>query len=384
MNILMVVHSYYKEDSRVRREAEALVEGGHLVEVLCLSRAGEPKLESYNGVTVRRSSVGRSKSRGKLNYLREYLSFGLFALLRCSMLACKKKYDVFFAHNMPNFLVFSGLVVKLRGGKLILDMHDAMPELYRNLFGLSKGFLFKVLLIEEWMSNWFADCVMTANKPIAHLLEKRVNKQFFVLHNTPKEEYLDGIELPQANTGRSGPLVLLHHGNIHKRYGLDRILPALKTLEQQKAQSVKLVVHGQGPWYESVQSESCTLGVSHLCEFNGRFYPDELPKILQGAGVGLVLNRKDDLTDLLLPVKMLEYLSVGIPVICPRTDAIEAYFSDDDVWYFDDEKELPGLVATLARTSSEVARKSANASAKYKALSWKREKDSFVKFVEAV
>ena len=37
----MIVHSYYDEDPRVRREAESLVEAGHDVDVYALRRADD-------------------------------------------------------------------------------------------------------------------------------------------------------------------------------------------------------------------------------------------------------------------------------------------------------------------------------------------------------
>ena len=41
--IAMLVHSYYEEDPRVRREAEALVAAGHAVDVFSLRRPGHPR-----------------------------------------------------------------------------------------------------------------------------------------------------------------------------------------------------------------------------------------------------------------------------------------------------------------------------------------------------
>ncbi|WP_390492043.1 hypothetical protein, partial [Staphylococcus pseudintermedius] len=53
--------------------------------------------------------------------------------------------------------------------------------------------------------------------------------------------------------------------------------------------------------------------------------------------VGIIPNRKDSATDLMLPVKMLEYVAMGISVVAPRLKAIEHYFSDDMVSYFQPE-----------------------------------------------
>ena len=56
--IAMVVHAYYDEDPRVRREAEALVAAGHQVDVFALRREHDAVTGTLAGVSVRRLGVG--------------------------------------------------------------------------------------------------------------------------------------------------------------------------------------------------------------------------------------------------------------------------------------------------------------------------------------
>ncbi|GLP96747.1 glycosyltransferase family protein [Paraferrimonas sedimenticola] len=380
--VLMVVHSYYKEDTRVRREAQALIRAGYDVDVVCLNKGHEPQNEVFEEVSIYRCDVKRSESRGKLDYIWEYLSFFFGAFAKCSRLAFKHKYRVFEAHNMPNFLVFCGLIPRLRGARVLLDMHDSMPELYVNIFGIKSKWLKRFLFAEEWMSNKFAHASMTANLPIAKLLGDRNNCEFFVLHNTPDPKVLpqvESVELEQQYVR------LFHHGNIHRRYGLERILPTLSLLNQgSNSSQFRLEVHGQGPWYAEVQQQATEQNVAQHCDFHGAFNPESIGPHLAQADIGLVLNHKDDLTDLLLPVKMLEYISFRIPVICPRTAAIEDYFDDECVFYFDNDDELEQLVRYIAAHPEEVSQKVEKAYQIYSDITWPREQERFVRFVEAL
>jgi len=52
--IAMVSLSYYPSDVRPRREAEALVDEGYFVDMICLRDKNEPKYEIINGVHVYR------------------------------------------------------------------------------------------------------------------------------------------------------------------------------------------------------------------------------------------------------------------------------------------------------------------------------------------
>jgi glycosyltransferase involved in cell wall biosynthesis len=69
----------------------------------------------------------------------------------------------------------------------------------------------------------------------------------------------------------------------------------------------------------------------------------ELPRNFRGMHVGVVGNRQTIAGDLMLPVKLVECVSLGVPVVAPRLRTIEHYFADDMVSYFE-----PGNVQSLA------------------------------------
>ncbi len=376
----MVVHSYYLDDTRVRREAEALVSVGMNVDVVCLNKGGEAPLEEFCGVNIHRCNVSRSKKRSKFTYVVEYVRFFLKAFFKAAKLSLYNKYDAFFAHNMPNFLIFTGLLAKLKGAKLVLDMHDSMPELYQNLFALNEGLFLKFLRFEERISVMLANRCMTANLPIADILESRNKTSFFVIHNTPD---LTVLSFEKRLNHENEKLKLFHHGNIHQRYGLDRVLPILKKLNDDK-NCYQLDVHGRGPWYDTVKKIAKDLEVDEYCRFYPGFKPQDIGKELSKADIGLVLNHKNDLTDLLLPVKMLEYISCRIPVICPRTKAIEYYFDDSSVYFFDAEEEIIELIESIRLNSKNAALRAEKAFLVYRDIAWQFEKVKFVKFVESL
>jgi len=379
-NILMVVHSYYEDDTRVRREAEALTRAGYSVDIVALRKPGQYREEELSGVSVRRINVGRSESRGKLSYIFEYLNFFIRSFLVCSKKSLFRKYKFFFAHNMPNFLVFCGLVPRLRGAEVVLDMHDSMPELFSTIYGIRSGFLKGVLYIEERLSCAFSNRLITANRYIEKVLTERTGKNFFVLHNTPDTEILPADDIRERVKTSTENIVLLHHGNIHKRYGLDRVLPIMSSLAPK---NVQLEVHGRGPWYSEVQNKAKELGVQDYCIFGGGFKPEDAQNFLSKADVGLVLNYSDPLADLLLPVKMLEYIASGIPVVCPRTKGIELYFPKDSVYYFESDQELKEILMEVVSNLQEAKERAMLAKQIYKDISWKVEEQRFVAFLQS-
>ena len=119
---------------RVIREAEAAVDGGFKVDFITLRRDGEPARESINGVEMIRLKQTRYRGGGVLRYMASYLEFFLRCFVRTSWLHLSRRYRVVHVNNMPDFFVFCAIVPKLLGAKVILDIHDPMPNTFASKF----------------------------------------------------------------------------------------------------------------------------------------------------------------------------------------------------------------------------------------------------------
>ena len=70
-------------------------------------------------------------------------------------------------NNIPDFFVFCALLPKLMGAKVLLDIHDPMPNTFASKFKSGEnGFFFKLLLWQERLSAAFADQVLTVHDPV--------------------------------------------------------------------------------------------------------------------------------------------------------------------------------------------------------------------------
>ncbi len=167
----MIVHSYYEEDPRVRREAEALVSRGRPVDVIALRRPGDGPSGALNGVRITRIDVQRHQGAGLWVYLREYLTFLVRASWAATRAHRRRRYRVVQVHSLPDFLVFAALPLKIAGVKVILDLHEAMPEFFRTRFpNVRRPLVRRVLLLQERLSIAFADRVFAVNELMADRL----------------------------------------------------------------------------------------------------------------------------------------------------------------------------------------------------------------------
>src|SRR5437868_7427645 len=100
--------------------------------------------------------------------------FLLFAAVTVTCLHLRRPYDVVHVHNMPDFLVFSALVPRLLGAKIILDVQDVTPEL---MGAKSKGRLRRIVIRlatwQERISTAFAQHVITTGWLFEELLVQR-------------------------------------------------------------------------------------------------------------------------------------------------------------------------------------------------------------------
>ena len=68
--------------------------------------------------------------------------------------------------------------------------------------------------------------------------------------------------------------------------------------------------------------------------------------------LGVVGNRRSAATDLMLPVKLMEYISQGIPAVVPRLKTIDYYFSEHMVTYYEPE-DVQSLADAIYRLYCE-------------------------------
>jgi glycosyltransferase involved in cell wall biosynthesis len=249
-NVGMIVFSYYPSDPRVRREAEALIDEGYSVSVICLKNRQERKHETVNGVRVIRCSIRRSRG-SKMSYLIEYGLFSLYAMLKISMLHLLRRFSVVHVHNMPDFLAFCAAMPKLLGAKIVLDLHDPSPEVFMTKYSMSQDAkMIKAMRLIERMSIWFSDHVITPNLAFKDIFVSRgcPETKVSIVMNSPPEQIFNLEDYSSSSDGRGDsnrPWTLMYHGTIVRRHGLDDLLRAV-VIARKQVPGIALHVYGDG------------------------------------------------------------------------------------------------------------------------------------------
>ena len=351
--IAMVVFSYYPADPRVRREAEAIVSSGVSVDVICIRNSQQPKKENIEGVRVYRLPIQRKRA-GKLRYLWEYACFILLSFFALSLLHMRKRYSIIHVHNMPDILVLSALVPRLCGSKVILDLHDPTPEVFMTKYSMTYSHpVIRLLRLLETWSIGFSNLVLTPNIAFRNLFISRgcPKEKISVLMNSPDEAIFCSKQAKNPGEGETSEVnkfVLMYHGTIVERSGLDIAVYAVAYLKG-KIPNLVFHVYGEGDFVKRFIELVDELKLGHIIKYHGFVSLESIAQAIKTIDLGLIPNRRSPFTEINMPTRIFEYLSMGKPVIAPRTKGIMDYFSEKSLYFFD-----PGIAESLAQAILEV------------------------------
>jgi glycosyltransferase involved in cell wall biosynthesis len=385
--VCMVAFTIYPADTRVRREAESLVERGDEVDVVCPRSPGLGLPGSLAGVRIYPvASFSYSADARPLDYMKQYLAFLAASAIVAFRLHLRRNYDVIHVHTMPDFLVFSAIGPKLLGAKVVLDVHDLMPELYASKFKLPEShWIVRLVKKIEKLSVAFADRGVSVHRP--HL-------EALIRHGNPKDKFVTLMNLPDPRlfgAGRKRPprsrkFTLLYHGTVGSRHGLDIAVHAV-ALAREDVEDLELRIIGDGDYFERVRRLVDELGVQDNVVLEQQFFPiEQLLPVIEQAGVGIVPILDDPFTRFMLPVKLLEYVAVGVPVIASQTDTIRAYFDGTMICLCapGDPEDLAAKIVELYDEPAKREALVAGASGFNSRHNWDREKSKYYKLIDSL
>jgi glycosyltransferase involved in cell wall biosynthesis len=379
----MIAYTYYQSDPRVIREAEAAMNAGFEVDFFALCRVQDPPVEEIRGVRVHHLRQSRYRGKGHVRYLLSYVEFFLRCFFKATTFFLTQRYRVIHVNNMPDFLVFCTLIPKLLGAKVVLDIHDPMPNTFASKFKSGeRGFFFRVLLWQELLSVWYADRTLTVHEPVKDGVLVKHGLRPEAIHTICN--FADD-ELFQLRTDYAvnGKVHLAFHGTILERSGLRNLVLALSHIKHRERIDVKII--GEGDFSEPLKQLIRSLDLHDVVHFDNRSYPvREIPQQLADCNLGLVPLEISSITNYALPLKLLEYTSLGLPVVTVRSAAITYYFSEEDCLFYqwDDPASLAAVLDRVAQNPELLLPYRRKALALRQKFLWSKEKVKYISLLK--
>jgi glycosyltransferase involved in cell wall biosynthesis len=384
--VCMITHSFYESDNRVIRYAEALAQRGDQVEVFALRRQpNQPREEVISGVRVFRVQDRFGKhERSKFSYLYPLLRFLVVSSWRVSRRHWHAPYQLVHAHNIPDFVVFAAWLPKLSGARIVLDVHDIVPEFFSSKFHMPEtSLLVRGLQWAERISAAFADHVILAN----HLWLDR-----YAARSASRDKcsvFINNVDSsvfkPVAYATSKERKIIVFPGGLQWHQGLDIALRAFEKLRHRLPQC-EFHIYGDGNMKPELQQLAAELGLNGSVRFHDPLPVRQIAAVMAQADLGVVPKRADSFGNEAYSTKIMEFMSVGVPAVISSTKIDRFYFDDSVVRFFES-----GNVEQMAEAMHEVLTQQpvrqemiARAAAYAKKNSWERHRHDYLMLVDSL
>ncbi len=318
-----------------------------------------------------------------LVYLYQYAAFIFLSSVILAWRSLTRGYDLVHVHNMPDVLVISALVPKMLGAKVILDLHDPMPELMMTIFKLDEDSWSVRLLrrIEKW-SIARANVVVTVSVTFKRVFSGRscAPEKVEVVMNSPDSDIFP-LRAPTTPACASPkPFVIMYHGSLVERNGLDLAVEAVASVRE-TLPDAELRIYGEStPFLDRVMDMATSKGLQEAVHYLGPRRLEDLVAEIESCDVGVIPNHRNSFTDINTPTRIFEYLALGKPVIAPRTSGIQDYFDGESLIFFEsgDAQDMARRIAYVFSHPAEVTEIVRRGQEVFREHSWPKERQHLI------
>jgi glycosyltransferase involved in cell wall biosynthesis len=385
VKVCMLAYSFFENDARMMQYATALTERGDQVDVIALRRGNAPSYEELNGVHVYRPQAREVNERARFAYLLRILRFMAVSAVLLFRLCRQQRYDVIHVHSVPDFLVFAALPTKLLGARIVLDIHDILPEFYASKFRISqRSAIFKCMLLCERISAACADHMIVAND-IWH--DRLITRSVRPEKCTTIRNYPDpAIFTAHGEARQQDRFLILYPGTLNRHQGLDVAIRAFALVADEMPGAV-FHIYGEGSERESLQALIETLHLQQRVSLLDFLPIQQVARIMEQADLAVVPKRvSSSFGNEAASTKIMEFMSLGVPVIVSRTRIDSLYFDDSMVRFVEpeNETELARAIYDLWLHPEVRKQMTENAADYLEENNWNRQKREYLRILDAL
>lgn len=381
----MVRHGYFPGDTRELKHATAILEEGYSVDMICLREKNQKAIEIVQGVCVYRIPM-KHKRGTVLRYVIEYaLSFMIMSVVVLYRFL-RYRYKVIHVSTMPDFLVFTSLIPRLFGAKVLLDLHEPTPEIWLTKFGDRKDFFYWLQVKMEQWSIWYSHRCITVTETLRRRFGERgadTSKISVVSNVSNNEVFSPGNSSLDRNRDR---FTLMTHGLIDERIGHETVIGAVAMLHD-KIPGIHYEICGCGEYEEALKKRVHDMGCDDLVSFLGYLPFSDLLTNLRQSDVGVIPMQRNPYSELIDTNKMYEYISMRKPVIASRLTGVEANFDETCLKLFEpgNSNELAECILDLYNNPDQIPTLVENAYARVQTKnSWENTRRTLLDNVHAL
>jgi glycosyltransferase involved in cell wall biosynthesis len=230
-------------------------------------------------------------------------------------------------------MVFAAWYPKLKGAQVLLDIHDIVPEFFGSKFSIPGDSLaIKSLRTVERVSARFADHVILAN----HLwLDK------YTARSAPSGKcsvFINNVDSDifqlRPRTRNDGKQIIIFPGGLQWHQGIDIAIYAFNKISAQ-VPNAEFHIYGDGNMKPKLVALVAELGLQNRVRFFEPLRIRQIAGVMADADLGVVPKRADSFGNEAYSTKIMEFMSVGVPVVISSTKIDRFYFNDSIVRFFE-------------------------------------------------
>jgi glycosyltransferase involved in cell wall biosynthesis len=338
MKIGMILDHSFPPDERVEKEAQALINHGHEVYLLCLrEKYREISKSTYQNIFLHKIYIPLwviKKLRALTNTIFNFYPYLWAYFIRIFV----KKYDVEVIHVHDLYMFSSAFIVRnafFRGIPLIGDLHENYVEGLKH-YRFANTFPGNILIsIERWEKAEIAwtlkmDQILTvieeAKKRYVSLGISR-EKIHVVPNYVDYQEFLSQTEVSSIINKFESTFTLVYTGAFDVHRGLEIAIRSLPDTFPDIS-GLCLVLVGSGRNSNDLVKLAESLNVSNHISFEGWQKRSNLLSYIISSDICLVPHLKTVHTDNTIPHKLFQYMLLKKPVIVSDCDPLVRIVED--------------------------------------------------------
>jgi glycosyltransferase involved in cell wall biosynthesis len=307
-------------DTRLRKQVEDLLSAGFDVSVVTARHPDNAPYRGRPGLRVLEYPAP-PEGRGVSGYAREYaVSLG-WAALRLLALRRRGAIDVLQLCQPPDVYWPVAWLLRAAGARVVVDQRDLMPELVVSRGGSDRGPLMWVLGRLERETQRVAHATVTVNE---HLRDRLVAAgcdpaAISVVRNGPVLRRVKDVESAASSSHEAAPTRGAHRfrvvwaGKIGPQDRVDEVVRLAEEVVLRRGRSdCEFVVLGDGECLHELEALSRGLGLADHVSFTGWVDERTLFGYLRDADLGVDTSLQVEVS----PVKVMEYMALGLPFVC--------------------------------------------------------------------
>ena len=165
----------------------------------------------------------------------------------------------------------------------------------------------------------------------------------------------NGVELSLFNSSKQkNPKKVVFAGAMYYHRGLDVLLEAIPKIIR-KIPDAKFILLGNGNELEKLKEIVLEKNLENSVEFKGWIEREKIPENISDASIGIGPLRLTDVTSRALPIKVLEYMAVSLPIIAQKGTLPDDILVNEKNGYFvDGAEDLAEKISSLLNEHDKI------------------------------